>query len=95
MAVIHIPEAEAAHNLTGLLAKVRAGEDVIIESDVDAFSVVRARKAKLQPRLLSEVLEGLRRNAANNLLDDQFGNDVEAGIKSHEHERLIDPWESF
>jgi len=33
MAVVHIPEAEAARDLPGLLARVRAGEEIVIEKE--------------------------------------------------------------
>jgi antitoxin (DNA-binding transcriptional repressor) of toxin-antitoxin stability system len=108
MAVIHISEADAARDLPSLLAKVRAGAEVLIDSDSESFRIVSVagpglgrqseRGAELQmgqPRLLSEVLVGLREDASNAQLDDEFGNDVEEGIRSHEQERLIDPWESF
>ena len=104
MAVIHISEADAARDLPSLLAKVRAGAEVLIDSDSESFRIVSVARPELgreselqmgQPRLLSEILAGLREDASKALLDDEFGNDVEEGIRSHQQERLIDPWESF
>ena len=42
MATIHISEAEAARDLPGLLARVRAGEEIIIESGTYPAAVLRA-----------------------------------------------------
>jgi len=51
--VIHIPEQEAASNFASVLARVRTGVEVIIESDARAVAVLRP--AGVSPgRLLSE-----------------------------------------
>jgi antitoxin (DNA-binding transcriptional repressor) of toxin-antitoxin stability system len=42
MAVIHISEADAARDLPGLLARVRAGAEIVIESDAHPAAVLRA-----------------------------------------------------
>ena len=39
--VIHISEEEAARDFAGLMARVRAGAEVVIESDARAVAVVR------------------------------------------------------
>ncbi|MEO7028652.1 MAG: hypothetical protein ABI147_04550, partial [Acidobacteriaceae bacterium] len=91
--VIHISEAEAARDLTALIAKVRAGENVVIETGIDAFSVVKVRAPRNRPRLITDVLADLESRDSEVLLDPGFGDDVEAGIRAHEHERLTDAWE--
>ena len=93
MAVIHISEAEAAKDLTAVIAKVRAGESVIIESGDDAFSVVPFRRMLNKPRLITEVLADLEARGSKALLPQGFADAVEDGIRAHEHERLTDPWE--
>ncbi len=96
MAVIHITEAEAARDFSAVLAKASAGEEVQIKGATDTFALVRVERwRKDEPRLLSDVLADLEKSGSNALLDDQWGNDLEAVIRLHEHERLIDPWESF
>ena len=40
--VIHISEEEAARDFAGLLARVRAGAEVVIESDTHPAAVLRA-----------------------------------------------------
>lgn len=42
MATIHISEADAARDLPGLLARVRAGAEIVIESDAYPAAVLRA-----------------------------------------------------
>ena len=41
MAVIHISEADAARDFAGLMARVREGAEVVIESDARPVAVVR------------------------------------------------------
>ena len=42
MAIIHITEAEAASDFAALMARVRAGEEIIIESGSHPVAVIRA-----------------------------------------------------
>jgi antitoxin (DNA-binding transcriptional repressor) of toxin-antitoxin stability system len=42
MATIHISEAAAAADFAGLMARVRAGDEVIIESGAHPVAVIRA-----------------------------------------------------
>ena len=42
MATIHISEADAARDFAGLLARVRAGVEVVIESGTQPVAVLRA-----------------------------------------------------
>jgi len=104
MAVIHISEAEAAKDFSGLAAKARAGEEVYIDDGTTPLRLAKVAHIPLsqrlmprytEPRLASEILADLDRNPSDVTLDDQFGNDLEAAIRAHEHETLIDPWESF
>lgn len=52
MATFHISEAEAARDFAGLLARVRAGAEIIIESGSYPAAVLRA--ATLPRRSISE-----------------------------------------
>lgn len=52
MEVIHISEAEAARDLSGLLARVRAGAEIVIESESHPPAILRA--AGLPRRSMSE-----------------------------------------
>jgi antitoxin (DNA-binding transcriptional repressor) of toxin-antitoxin stability system len=55
MATVHIPEAEAARDLPGLLARVRAGEEVVIVNETAPPVVLRVA-AEPAGRLLSEAI---------------------------------------
>lgn len=94
MAVIHISEAEAARDLHTLLAKVRAGERVCIDSDTETIAILEAPHIQEKPRTLSEAIRRSKERGSTVTLDDQWGKDLEAIIESHSKERLIDPWES-
>ena len=86
--VIRISEAEAASDFAGLLARVRAGAEVVIESGSCRVAVVRP--AEPYVRLLSESLLLAKEHASSATLDGNFAKDVEAAIASH-HEPLNPP----
>jgi antitoxin (DNA-binding transcriptional repressor) of toxin-antitoxin stability system len=79
--VIHISEAEAASDFAGLLARVRAGAEVVIESGTLPVAVVRP--AEPHVRLLSESLRLAKEHASTATLDGDFARDLEAVINSH------------
>ncbi len=79
--VIHISEEEAASDFGKLLEQVRAGAEVVIESDKLPIAVVRP--AEPHVRLLSESLRLAREHASTATMDADFARDVEAAINSH------------
>jgi antitoxin (DNA-binding transcriptional repressor) of toxin-antitoxin stability system len=79
--VIHISEIEAANRFAKLLARLRTGEEIVIEDDSRAVAVVRPAEPSL--RLLSESLRLAREHGSKATLDEDFSKDVEAGIASH------------
>ena len=79
--VIRISEEEAASDFAEVLAQVRAGAEVVIESDKLAVAVVRA--AERHVRLLSESLRLAQVHASTVTLDGDFARDVEAAVSSH------------
>lgn len=90
MAAIHISEAEAGRDFPGLLARVRAGEHFVIESDARAVAVVRPAGDEFRPRLLSESI-ALAKKHAEELgyeprMDPEFVADLEEIIRSRK------PW---
>jgi hypothetical protein len=96
MAVIHISEAEATRDLKSVMQQVGDGNDVRIAWNSKLYTVIPFAEPAVKGRKISEIIESMKnRPDADVLLDDKFGDDMEAIIKSHEHERLIDPWESF
>lgn len=82
MAVIHISEAEAVRDFAGLLARVRAGEEIFIEKEASPAVVLRVA-TKRPLRLLSESLRLAKEHGSTATLDGDFGRDLEAVINSH------------
>lgn len=90
MATIHISEAEAFRDFPGLLARVRAGAEIVIEEAASPAVVLRA--ATERPlRRLSESLRLAIEHGSTATLDGGFAADLEAVIKSHP-EPLANPW---
>jgi antitoxin (DNA-binding transcriptional repressor) of toxin-antitoxin stability system len=86
MATIHISEAEAAGDFAGLMARVRAGAEIVIESDARAVAVVRPAGDEFRPRLLSESI-ALAEAHAKELgyeptMDPEFAADLEEIIRN-------------
>jgi prevent-host-death family protein len=79
--VIHISETEAASNFADVLARVRAGAEVVIESGKLPVAVVRPAEPRV--RFLSESLRLAKEHASTATLDGNFAKDVEAAIESH------------
>jgi prevent-host-death family protein len=79
--VIHISEAEAANNFTEVLARVRAGVEIVIGDEARPVAVVRS--AEPHVRLLSESLRLAKEHASMATLDEDFARDLEAAINSH------------
>lgn len=89
MAVIHISAAEAARDFAALLARVRAGAEVVIDDDASPAVVLRVA-AELPVRLLSESIT-LAKKHAKELgyelrMDPEFAADLEEIINSRK------PW---
>jgi hypothetical protein len=82
--------AEAARDFPGLLARVRAGAEVVIE-DPSASPVVLRPAAEPSLRRLSESLRLAKEYASTATLDSGFGKDLEAVLNSHP-ESLENPW---
>jgi antitoxin (DNA-binding transcriptional repressor) of toxin-antitoxin stability system len=93
--VIRISEADAASDFAALLARVRAGTEVIIERDAKAVAVVRPAEA-VRGRPISESI-ALAEAHAKELgyeptLDPEFAADLEEIIKSRKP-RNLPTWE--
>jgi antitoxin (DNA-binding transcriptional repressor) of toxin-antitoxin stability system len=88
--VVHISEAEALSNFADVLARVRAGAEVVIESNARAVAVVRPAGDEFRPRLLSESIALAKKHAAElgyePRMDPGFAADLEEVIKNRK------PW---
>jgi antitoxin (DNA-binding transcriptional repressor) of toxin-antitoxin stability system len=86
--VINISEAEAASDFAGLLARVRAGAEVVIESGKLPVAVIHAPTAPR--RTISECIALLPEDSTAVMdadfaavMDADFAKDIEAAIESH------------
>jgi antitoxin (DNA-binding transcriptional repressor) of toxin-antitoxin stability system len=78
--VIHISEAEAASDFAGLLARVRAGAEVVIESGKLPVAVIHA---PIPPRRSISECIALPAEDSTATIDADFARDVEAAVESH------------
>jgi prevent-host-death family protein len=79
--VVHVTEAEAAKDFAGVMSRVRAGAEVVIEKDARPVAVVTSAEPAI--RLLSESLRLIRERGSTAILDGGFAKDVEDAIESH------------
>lgn len=86
--VIHISEEEAERDFASVLARVRAGAEVVIESDTRAVAVLRPA-AEVGARLLSESIALAEAHGSTATLDGDFSRDLETII--HSHREPLDP----
>jgi prevent-host-death family protein len=89
--VIHISETEATSNFADVLARVRAGAEVVIESGTLPVAVVRP--AEPHVRLLSESLRLAKEHASTATLDGDFAKDLEAAVESHREPLTPPTWD--
>jgi antitoxin (DNA-binding transcriptional repressor) of toxin-antitoxin stability system len=86
--VVHISEAEATSNFADVLARVRTGIEVVIESGKLPVAVVRSAGDEFQPRLLSESIALAKKHeeetGAAPVLDPDFAADMEEIIKNRD-----------
>ncbi len=90
--VIHISEAEAASDFAAVLARVRAGAEIVIEGR-EPIVVMRAEEVRAEPvrgRLLSECIALAKAHEEETgkapVLDPDFAADVEEIVKNRK------PW---
>jgi antitoxin (DNA-binding transcriptional repressor) of toxin-antitoxin stability system len=85
MATVYIPETEAARDLPGLLARVRAGEEIVIEKDFSPAVVLRMA-VEPRGRLLSESIALAEAHAKElgyePVMDPEFAADLEEIIRN-------------
>jgi antitoxin (DNA-binding transcriptional repressor) of toxin-antitoxin stability system len=94
MAVIHISEAEAAHELPRLIDKVRAGEQVCIDRGTESFALVPAAEGFPVGWTTDDAV---RRSEARNTpvtLDDDFASDMEEIMRFNRQGGWPNDWES-
>ncbi len=80
--VIHISEEEAERDFASVLARVRAGAEVLIEKDARPVAVLRPAGSR-PGRLLSESIALAEAHGSTATLDKDFSRDLEAIVNSH------------
>jgi len=80
MATIHISEADAARDFPGLLARVRAGAEIVIESDAHPVAVIHLPAPPR--RSIEECIAQLPEDSPATI-DEDFARDVEEAVAAH------------
>ena len=80
MATFHVSEAEAARDFTELLARVRAGAEIVIESGSSPIAVLRM---PVPPRRSIEECIALLPADSPAIIDEDFASDVAAAVAAH------------
>ena len=80
MATIHISEADAIRDFAGLLAHVRHGAEIVIESGTHPAAVLRP--AAPPRRSIEECIALLPADSAATI-DEDFASDVAAAVAGH------------
>jgi antitoxin (DNA-binding transcriptional repressor) of toxin-antitoxin stability system len=90
--VIHISEAEALSNFADVLARVRAGAEVVIESERGKLPVAVIHAPAALRRTISECTALLPEDSTA-VMDAEFAKDVEAAIESHREPLTPPAWD--
>jgi len=88
--VIRVSEAEAASDFTGLLARVRAGAEAVIESGQLPVAVIHA---PVPPRRSISECIALLSEHSTAAIDADFAKDVEAAVESHDEPLEAPTWD--
>lgn len=97
MATVHMSEAEVASDLHAALAKVQQGVEIVIEQDHRPVAVLRPSAPTRPGRKLSECIAMAKAYEAKlgypPIPDEDFANDVQAGIDSRRDSFEPPAWE--
>ena len=92
MATVRITEAELARDVRAVLEKIERGSEVIIERE-DHRPVALMKQLQPAGRMISEVIADLEARGSDAVMDEDFANDVEEGIKAHRQPWNPPSWE--
>jgi antitoxin (DNA-binding transcriptional repressor) of toxin-antitoxin stability system len=90
--VIHISEKEAASDFASVMTRVRAGAEVIIESERGQLPVAVIHAPVPPRRTISECIALLPEDSTA-VMDADFAKDVEAAIESHREPLEPSAWD--
>ena len=80
MATFHISEADAAREFASLMARVRAGAEIVIENDAHPVAVLRSPAPSR--RTIEECIALLPPDSPATI-DEDFAADVAAAVSAH------------
>jgi antitoxin (DNA-binding transcriptional repressor) of toxin-antitoxin stability system len=90
MATFHVSEAEATRDFAALLARVRAGAEIVIESNMSPVAVLHT---PAPPRRSIEECIALLPADSTATIDEDFASDVEAVVAAHREPLNPPAWE--
>ncbi len=90
MATFHIPETELAANLEALMARVRAGEEIVIESNAGPIAILGP--SALPGRTIQECIALLPEDSTG-IMDEDFAADVAAAVAAHRESLKPPAWD--
>jgi antitoxin (DNA-binding transcriptional repressor) of toxin-antitoxin stability system len=85
MPQVHMSEAEVAKNFAAVLERVRQGVEVVIEQGARPVAVLKSTPRT--GRLISECIALAKARGSTAVIDEDFAQDVEEAIRSHQ-----EPW---
>jgi hypothetical protein len=92
MAVIHIPEEEAAKNLKSVLARAELGEDIAIDGSNSSFRLVPSTRRS--PRSGTEILKMFADlPGERGIMDEDFARDVRSFREGHPESLDSSKWD--
>lgn len=90
MATFHVSETEATRDFAALLARVRAGAEIVIESNMRPVAVLHT---PVPPRRSIEECIALLPADSTATIDEDFASDVEAAVAAHREPLNPPAWE--
>ena len=90
MAVIHISEDEAARDFPGLLARLRAGEEFVIQAGTQP--IARLQPAVPPTRTIAQCI-ALLDDDSPGVMDDDFARAVEEAIETNQQPFVPPAWD--
>jgi antitoxin (DNA-binding transcriptional repressor) of toxin-antitoxin stability system len=91
VSTLRITEAELARDPHAVLAKVKAGVEVVVEQDHHPVAVIKPHVAP--GRMISEVIADLKARGCRAVIDDDFARDIEEGIRAQRQPWNPPSWE--
>jgi antitoxin (DNA-binding transcriptional repressor) of toxin-antitoxin stability system len=79
MPTVHMTEAEVVRDIAAVLDKVRHGVEIVVERDHRAVALIKP--STTEGRMISDVIADLKARGSNAVMDDDFAEAIEDGMK--------------